>query len=448
MPESNRILIIGGGFAGVYTALSLDKHAGSGSGVEVTLVSSENYLLFTPMLHEVAASDLSPTDIVNPLRRMFRHITVLEGDVTHIDLTARSVTLSYQAGKKQRDLAYDRLVIAAGSDNNFFGNKELEANAVAMKTLTDAMLLRNRIIALLENAAVETDVAARRSLLTFVVAGGGFAGVETIGAVNDCLRGALRWYPQLRPEEIRIVLVHPKEVILPELGEKLGRYAHKKLAARQVEILTKTEVKNYTGGRVELSRGAPLEAATLIWTAGVTPGRLITELPCQKEHGRLVVNEFLQLAEHPGVWALGDCAWALDPATGKAFPTTAQHAVRQGKIVAGNVLASLRNAPQKPFRFKMLGQLAAIGRRTGVAQIFGVRFSGVIAWWMWRTIYLAKLPRLQKKLQVAMHWTMDLFFSKDLTQLLTAKGIEQANRSLEATRALASRPDEPNPAKP
>jgi NADH dehydrogenase len=436
MNPTQRILIIGGGFAGVYTALHLDKSLAGGSGVEVTLVSSDNFMLFTPMLHEVAASDLAPTDIVCSLRRLFRHVQFLEADVEKIDLSARRVSVAYSGGYKHRDLEYDCLVIAAGSENNFFGSTELEANSMTLKTLADAMLLRNRIIAVLENATLETDEKMRRAMLTFVIAGGGFAGVETIGAVNDFVRDALRWYPALREEEIRFVLVHPKEVILPELGERLGRYAQKKLAERKVEILINTHVKSYADGLVGLDKGDPIFAFTLIWTAGVTPSKLIADLPCKKEHGRLVVNENLQIPDQPGVWALGDCAWALDPATGKPFPTTAQHAVREGKAVARNILASIRNQPQEAFRFKMLGQVAAIGQQTGVAEILGFRFSGFLAWLMWRTIYLGKLPRFEKKLQVALHWTMDLFFPKDLTQLLTAGGIQKAAQSLENSKAF------------
>jgi len=443
MSPAKRILIIGGGFGGVYTALHLDRALAGDSRFEVTLLSSENFMLFTPMLHEVAASDLAPTDIVCGLRRLFRHVRFLEADVEKIDLAARKVSVAYGAGYQHRDLEYDYLVIAAGSENNFFGSAELEANAVAMKTLTDAMLLRNRIIAGMENASLETDEKLRRAMLTFVVAGGGFAGVETIGAVNDFVRSALRWYPALREEEARFVLVHPKEVILPELGDKLGRYAQRKLAGRQVEILINTHVKSYADGLVGLDKGDPIFAFTLIWTAGVTPGKLIADLPCKKEHGRLVVTENLEIPDQPGVWALGDCAWALDPATGKPFPTTAQHAVREAKAVARNILASSRNQPQQPFRFKMLGQVAAIGRQTGVAEILGFRFSGFLAWLMWRTIYLGKLPRFEKKLQVALHWTMDLFFPKDLTQLLTPAGIRRAAKSLETSKAFFDRREDP-----
>jgi len=431
-----RILILGGGFGAVYTALELEKKLAYKEGYEVTLISAENFLLFTPMLHEVAASDLDPSDIVNPLRRLFRHVRFVEAEVTSIDLGNHQVTIAYAAGQKQRQLGFDRLVIAIGSEDNFFGNEEIKRQAVTMKTLTDAMLLRNRLIGLLESAILEDDPDARRALLTFVVAGGGFAGVETMGALNDFIRSALRWYPTLDASEVRFVLIHPKAVILPELGEALGRYAQEKLIQRKVEIVINTRVEGYARGKVKLDRGEPIASATLIWTTGVTPGKVIAGLDCKKRDGRLIVNQFLELQDHPGVWAVGDCMSAIDGATGRPFPTTAQHAVREGKVVAENVIASVANLPQRIFRFKTIGQLAAIGQRTGVAQVFGFRFSGWIAWFMWRGVYLFKLPRLEKKIKVATHWAIDLFFSQDPAQLVNAIGIEKAYRSLIEGKSL------------
>lgn len=436
--KHSRILILGGGFAGAYTALHLDRIFKRDAGVEVTLVSAENFLLFTPMLHEVAANTLAPSDIVCPLRQMFRRVQLLEAEVQHIDLPKQRVAVTYGPDRRVRELEYDHLVIATGSEDNFFGNAELEARALTMKTLTDAMLLRNRVIALLENALLETDAERRRAMLTFVTAGGGFAGVEVIGALNDFVRAALRWYPGVRAEEIRLVLVHPKEVVLPELGEALGRYAQRKLMERGVQILFSTKVAGYSGGHVTLSEGEPIPAATLIWTTGVKPGKLIEDLAVTKENHRLKVNEFLALPDYPGVWALGDCASAIDSHTGQAFPTTAQHAVRQGRAVAYNIAAVIGGKKPTAFRYKMLGQLASIGHRAGVAQVFGVRFSGLPAWFMWRTVYLVKLPRLQRKIQVALHWTADLFFSQDLTQIITLRGLEKAMRLLEEGKATAS----------
>ena len=244
-----RVLILGGGFGGVYTALHLERLLAHDASVEVTLVSAENFLLFTPMLHEVAASALDPSDIVSPLRQMFRRVQHLEAEVQKINLPARRVVVTYGPRRRVRELEYDHLVIATGSEDNFFGNSELAARAITMKTLTDAMLLRNRVIALLEDAVLETDAEQRRAMLTFVIAGGGFAGVEVIGALNDFVRAALRWYPTIRAEEIRFVLVHPQMVVLPELGEALGRYAQNKLMERGVEILLSTKVTGYSGER-------------------------------------------------------------------------------------------------------------------------------------------------------------------------------------------------------
>jgi len=216
------------------------------------------------------------------------------------------------------------------------------------------------------------------------------------------------------------VLVHPGAVILPELGEKLGRYTQKKLAERQVEIRTNTRVKGITEDGVELNDGTMIKTKTLVWTAGTSPNPLLAALPCQKEKGKVIVNSFMEAPDWPGVWAVGDCAVIPDP-QGKPYPPTAQHALRQGKVLAQNITAAIRGGRKKPFVFKTLGQLAAIGRRTGVANVFGLNFSGFLAWWMWRTIYLSKLPRFEKKVRVALDWTLDLFFSKDLVQFQTLR---------------------------
>jgi len=217
------------------------------------------------------------------------------------------------------------------------------------------------------------------------------------------------------------VLVHPGEVILPELGPRLGAYAQKKLAQRGVDIRTNTRVTGVTEHGVTLSDGSTIPSCTMIWTAGTSPNPLLAALPCTKERGRLVVNEYMEVPEWPGVWALGDCALVPDRKTGTYYPPTAQHALREGKVLARNMAATLRGGQKKPFIFKTLGQLAAIGRRTGVANILGVNFSGFIAWWLWRTIYLSKLPRLEKKLRVMMDWTLDLVFAKDLVQFITLR---------------------------
>ena len=413
-----RILILGGGFGGLYTALELERLLKNDPDAEVTLVNRDNFFLFTPMLHEVAASDLDLTNIVNPVRKLLRKVQFFQGETTGIDLEARKVTVAHGFDHHEHELEYDQLVIGLGSTTNFFNLPGLEENAITMKTLADAINLRNRMIAVLEEADTECCSALRRPLLTIVVAGGGFAGVETIAGLNDFLHEAVRYYPNLRPDQIRVVLVHPGPVILPELNDSLGRYAQKKLAERNVEIKLNTKVTSYDGIFATLSDGEQVPCKTLVWTAGTTPSALLNALPCEKQRGRLLVDETLELKDWPGVWAIGDCALIPDSKRGGFYPPTAQHALREGRVLARNVVASIRGGTKKAFSFSTIGQLAAIGRRTGVANILGVNFSGFIAWWLWRTIYLSKLPRFEKKMRVALDWTLDLLFSKDLVQFI------------------------------
>jgi NADH:quinone reductase (non-electrogenic) len=428
-----RILILGGGFAGAYTALQLEKRLGGQPDVEIALVSQENFLLFTPMLHEVAGSDVATTDIVQPLRKMLRYTRIGITHVEAIDLVNKQVRLTQADLPYPIDVSYDQLVLALGSVTNFFNIPGLAEHALTMKTLGDAILVRNRIIDALELADNQRDdAAARATTLTAVVAGGGFAGVETVGAVNDLLREAMKFYHHLKEDMVRVVLVHPGEVILPELGENLGSYAQKKLAKRGVDIRVKTKVSSFDGHEVALDDGTKIASRMLIWTAGITPLPLLSCLPLELQHGRVVATECLQVPGWPGVWALGDCALVPDPYNpGKFYPPTAQHATRQAIVLANNLVAVMRGQAPRPFRFKILGLLASIGRRTGVAEVFGMKFSGIIAWCLWRGIYLSKLPGLQKKVRVAIDWTLDLVFSKDVVQLPTLRSptISEAGES-------------------
>ena len=412
-----RILILGGGFAGLTVAMELEKTLAQDPSIEITLVNRENFFLFTPMLHEVAASDLDLTTIVNPVRKMLRRVHFFAGEVNQIDIEQRRVVVSHGFDHHHHTLEFDFLVLGLGSVTNHYGLPGLQERALTMKSLGDAMRLRNHLIAHLEEA--DSDCCKlKEPLLAFVVAGGGFAGVETVAGINDFVRGALRSYPHLTEDMLRVVLVHPGPVILPELNEKLGAYAQRRLAGRKVEIRLNTRVEGFSGGAVQLSDGAAIHTSTLVWTAGTSPNPLLETIPCAKERGRLLVTESLELQAWPGVWALGDCSAALDRGTGRFYPPTAQHALRQGKLVAHNIIAAVRGTEKKRFRFSTIGQLAAIGRRTGVANILGINFSGFVAWWLWRTIYLSKLPRLEKKLRVAFDWTLDLIFAKDLVQFL------------------------------
>jgi NADH dehydrogenase len=441
--KKTRVLILGGGFGGLYTALEFEKRRDP--RFEVTVVNRENFFLFTPMLHEIAASDLDLTNIVNPIRKMIRHINFFCGDLNKIDIDRRSVTVSHGFDHHTHELEYDHLVLALGSVTNFFNLPGVAEHALTMKSLGDAIQLRNRLIAHLEEADSECAGADRSPLLTFVVAGGGFAGVETIASINDFLRDALPFYPNLKEEMLRIVLVHPGEYILPELGEKLGRYADRKLRQRDVEIHPKCKVAAVRSNEIELTNGVRIPSSTLIWTAGVSPNPIVDLVACAKERGRIRVNANLEVEGVDGLWALGDCALVPDPATQAYCPPTAQHASREGKIVADNIIASVNGKAKKPFRFKTLGQLAAIGRRTGVARILGVNFSGFLAWFLWRGIYWSKLPRTEKKIRVAIDWALDVFFSKDFVQYLDQRAlvhIQTETRVPLWNRARLSRPEE------
>jgi NADH:ubiquinone reductase (H+-translocating) len=435
--SSHRILILGGGFGGVYAALELEKILARRDGVDVTLVTRDNFFLFTPMLHEVAAADLELDTIVNPLRKLLRRVNTFVGNVETVDLEARRIRVSHGADGHTHDLPYDQLVLALGSSTNFFGLPGVERCALTVKSLGDAIGLRNRLITHLEEANSECSAGARQPLMSFVVAGGGFAGVETLGGINDFVREALRFYPNLRPENLRMVLVTPDPVILPELGPELGAYAQRKLAARGVEIVTGTKVRGVENDVVELTDGRRIQASTLVWTAGTTPNPLVAALPVQKRGGRVTVNEYLEVPDRPGVWALGDCALVPDPRSGGFHPPTAQHALREGRTVARNVAAAVLGGPKRPFRFSTLGQLAAIGKRTGVAKVLGIRFSGFIAWWLWRTVYLSKLPRLEKKVRVALDWTLDLCFAKDFA-CVTASARASRAAPVEQARAAGA----------
>ncbi len=440
-PGGKHVVILGGGFGGVYVALEFEKLLPRGADFDVTLVNRENFFLFTPMLHEVASSDLDMTNIVNPIRKLLRRVEFFHGEVESIDLVQREIRVVHGQTHHVHTLPYDQLVLAFGSVTNFYHLPGVAERALTMKTLGDAIFLRNRMIAQLEEANFECAASLRKPLLTFVVAGGGFAGVETIAGMNDFLREALQFYPHLRPDMLRLVLVHSGEVILPELGEQLGRYAHGKLSARGVEIRTNTKVVEMSDQDVCLSDGTHLTSTTLVWAAGTAPNPLLATLPCQTKSGRVLVNDCLEVPNWPGVWALGDCALIPDQLTGGYHPPTGQHALREGKIVARNVTAALHGRIKQPFRFRTIGQLAAIGRRTGVARILGFNFSGVIAWSLWRAIYLSKLPRIEKKVRVILDWLLDLIFSKDLVQFQTVRG--QAPAAIAGAQPAAQLAAEP-----
>jgi NADH dehydrogenase len=413
-----RIVILGGGFAGVTTAIHLEHAFGPDPGVSLTLVSDTNALLFTPMLAEVAGGSLEASHISAPLRTSLRRTAVVRGKVTEIDLDRRRLSLAPGAGGQVADaLGYDHLVLALGAVSSFVGMTDVSRFAFEFKSLADAVRIRNHVIDLFERADVEPDPAVRRPMLTFVVAGGGFAGAELAGALNDFTRGMLPYYPNIPAGEVGVVLVHSRDRILPELSEPLAAYALRQMAARGVTFKLDTRVCGAREGVVLLRPDEELPTRTLVWTAGTAPHPLLQTLPVQRDRrGGLVVSATLAVPGREGVWALGDCAAVPDGEAGAACPPTAQYAVREAALLARNIRANLRGLPLKPFRFQSLGSLCVVGYHTACAEIKGVRFSGLSAWLLWRAVYLAKLPGFERKVRVLVDWVLELFFPRDTVQ--------------------------------
>ena len=310
MADKQRVLLLGGGFAGLYAALELERTIAKRDDVEVTLVNRDNFILFTPMLHEVAASDLDMANIVNPLRKLLKRVNFFAGEVDSVDMAAKKVVVHHGGERHGHELEYDYLLLALGSVTNFFKLPGLQERALTMKTLSDAIMLRNRIIANLEEANFECCASVRKRLMTFVVAGAGFAGVETVGSINDFARGVLKHYPNLPEEELKFILIHPGETVLQELSPKLGEHMRqKKLIAEKVEVMCKCRVAGADDRGILLSDGTVIETNTIVWTAGTSPNPLLEGLPLRaKERGRVMVNEFLEVREYPNVWAIGDSA--------------------------------------------------------------------------------------------------------------------------------------------
>ena len=416
--KKTRIVVIGGGFGGVYTATHLEKIFAGNDKVEIILISEQNYLLFTPMLSEVASSSIEAKHMINPIRACLRETTFRNSQVQEIDLENKSITAVHCHQCKPFTIRYDYLVLAPGSITNFYDLPGVAEHALPMKTLNDAMRLRNHIIYVLEHADLEKDDYMRQAMLTFVVVGGGFAGVETAAELRDFLDTARHYYRNIVKDEMKVVLIHGGGRILPELNEGLANYASEKLRKRDIELRLHTKVESMSGFEIYLSTGDAISTQSLIWTAGVSPHTLVKSLPIShNKRGQVKVNEYLEVPELQDVWALGDCAEVVDAESGQPAPPTAQHAVREGKIVAENIAATLNGEDKKVFSYKPLGILASLGRRSAVAEILGFRFSGFFAWWLWRTIYLLKLPGIERKLRVVIDWTLDLFFHRDIVLL-------------------------------
>jgi NADH dehydrogenase len=426
MSQPTRVLILGGGFGGVYTALTLEKMLKAEirrGEVELGLVSRENYIVFQPMLPEVISGSIGMLDVITPIRRLCPNTNLYTRTIESIDLNHRSVQSTAGFGSRAHHLHFDHLVVALGNVTSFAGSPGLAEYALPFKYLGDALTLRNRIIHTLEEADIEQDRELRRALLTFVVAGGGFSGVEAVAELNDFVRAAARSFRNVRPDEIRVVLLHAGGLILPELPKSLAEFAQTLLMKRGVEIRFNTRLTGATVDMALLDGGGRIATRTLVSTVPSGPNPLVAMLPVKKERGRILVDANLEVPEVPGLWAVGDCAAIRDAKTGDFCPPTAQHATREATCAAHNIVASIKGTAKKAFMFTALGKMGALGRRSAVAEIFGIKLSGFLAWWLWRTIYLMKLPGLDRKIRVATDWTLDLILPPDIVQLKTDRAL-------------------------
>jgi len=415
--QRKRIVILGGGFAGIYAALHLEKALKRRDDFQILLINKENYFVFQPMLAEVVSGSVGMLDTVSPIRRMLPRTDLHVRDIESIDTRNQTITTTPGFRQQPNVIHYDHLVIALGNVTDFRGLRGLPEHAIPFKNLGDALYIRNHIIHVLEEAAIEhMDERLRKQLVTFVVAGGGFSGVEVVAEINDFVRAVIKNYPQIHASDVRVVLLHALDRILPELDEKLALYAQKILARRGVEIRLSTKLEAATGEEAILADNTRILTKTLISTVPSSPNPLIDLLDLPKQRGRLKVDSSLLVTGTQNVWALGDCA-LVPMSDGGICPPTAQFAIRQAKTAAHNIVCALRGGERKSFQFKELGKLGVLGHRSAVAQVFGVNVSGFLAWFLWRTIYLMKLPGWGRRLKVAASWTFDLFLPPELVQL-------------------------------
>lgn len=416
MGASKRIVILGGGFAGAYCARALARRARK-PGHDVVVVDRNNYFVFYPLLVEAGTGHLEPRHTVVSIRSMIRPAGFRLGEVMTFDPEAREVVVAVPETGEAERLPYDHLVIALGSVTRLPPVPGLSEHALELKSLADAVALRDRVVRLLEVADSTRDLETRRSLLHLVVVGGNFTGTEVAGEFDVFLKHGVRRYRNLRREDLKVTLVEREQSILPALGPELGGFAAEHLRRRGVEILTGASVVTVDREGATLDDGRHLRASTVIWCAGIAPNPALASMPLPiDERGYVLCDRDLRVRGTENVWAIGDAAVNTDK-SGTAYPATAQHAVRQGTHCAANIAAALEGRPSTPCDIATQGSLAALGCRTGVARVFGIRLAGFWAWWLWRTVYLLKMPGLGRKLRVAADWTLELFTTPDYVQL-------------------------------
>ena len=424
------IAIVGGGFAGTALMRALDGKLPS--DYELLMISDESYTTFNPMLPEAVGASVFPEQVVAPIRQMIRSARFVMGQVTAVDPQDRTITCDTLAGVVTQ--RYEHLVLAFGNRARLDLLPGLAEHGIALKTVGDAMHIRNTVLRRVARIELEPDPAMRRQLGHFVVIGGGFSGVETAGELVDCLRGIRRYYPRVRPDELSVTLLQDQPRLLLELSERLGRAAHASLSSRGVRVRVNTRARCIGERGVMLSTGEFLPGATVISTIGTRPNPLVEHMLVPTERGRIVVDPDLSVKDIPGLWAIGDCALVRNAFDDSTAPTTAQFAVREARCAAGNILAVLESRPTRAFRYRPRGAMAAIGHRKGVAEFFGLRISGLPAWLLWRAYYLSQMPTLGRKVRIFVEWTWGMFFPNDITHLRFTR-----SQDLDPPSAVASR---------
>ena len=413
--DTQKIVILGGGYAGVGVLEKIQKRFEKDVDVDISIVSENNFFLHTPMLPELSTGTIEPRHIATPIRNFCKRARFYQAKVTDIDLDTKSVLIKTASG--ENTLEYDYLVIAAGTKTGFFGNENLEKYSVTIKSLQDANIIRNQIITRLE-LADQQEIGNQAQFLSFVIVGGGFSGVETAGEINEFIReSAEKYYRNIESGSIQITLIAARDHILPEIGN-LGKYAAESLEKSGVKILYNTKVIDANSSHVALSGDSSLRYSMLIWAGGNQAHRFVQTLDTAKDKsGRIVVDQYLRLPKYSNVFALGDCASILD-SKGKPYPPTAQHAIREAKTVSKNLISTVRDHHQfSIFDYSSKGSMAKIGKRDGVAKMLGINLTGFAAWFVWKQYYLSTLPVMEKRIRVGLDWFVDLFFTRDITRL-------------------------------
>jgi NADH dehydrogenase len=422
-------VIVGGGFAGAYCARELDR-AAQPDRIRVTLIDRSDYLLFYPLLVEAGIGTLEPRHVVAPIRSFVGKGDFRMAEVVGADLDRKQISCRENVTGSSYEIEYDHLVLAPGSVTNLPDVPGLREHGFELKSLADAVTLRDRAVALLEAAAIEPDIDRRRELLHFVVVGSNFTGVEVAGEYDQYLRRAIRRIPSLRPGDHRVTIIEREDRILPALDADLADYARRHLESRGLDVRLETTVTRIGPREVELSDGDTLAARTVLWCAGIAPSPLVERLDLPRDgRGYVDCGSDCRVRGRDDVWAVGDAAVNRD-ATGEPTAATAQQAVRQGRHVARNLARVAAGERSRPLVVRSAGSVAALGCRTGVAKVFGVKISGFLAWWLYRTVYLWKMPGLVRKIRIAIDWTLDLVFPRDVVQL----GVHRVRRDVPARR--------------